>query len=84
MHIPHLIHNLAGTAGSGCQLVGYRSAAYQPRSFPMRVVSYSLAAAGISSLLLSAVIVHAVLAPVSHQVKPEVSIASWSTTVTRD
>ena len=50
----------------------------------MRVVSYSLAAAGISSLLLSAVIVHAVLAPVSHQVKPEVSIASWSTTVTRD
>jgi hypothetical protein len=50
----------------------------------MRMISYSLAAAGLSSLLLSAVIVHAVLAPVSHQVKPKIGLADWSTSVTRE
>jgi hypothetical protein len=50
----------------------------------MRVVGFSLAAAGLSSLFLSAILVYAVLAPVGYHAKPEMGISGWSTTVTRD
>jgi hypothetical protein len=49
----------------------------------MRLVGISLAAAGLSSLLLSAAIVHAVVSPVSHDAKPEMRIGAWKTTVVR-
>ena len=54
----------------------------------MRFVGISLAAAGLSSLLLSAVIVHAVVAPVSHRapfgMQPDMRIGAWETTVVRE
>ena len=48
----------------------------------MRFVGISLAAIGLSSLLLSAVVATAVLAPVRHQGKAV--IGEWTTTVNKD
>jgi len=50
----------------------------------MRYVGVSLAVIGLSSLFLSAVLVHAVLAPVGHQTKPQTVMSGWTTTVTRE
>lgn len=49
----------------------------------MRIVGFSLAAAGLSSLVVSFVIAHAVLAPVPHKEKPDIHPSGWTTTVTR-
>jgi hypothetical protein len=49
----------------------------------MRIVGISLAAAGLASLGLSAVVAQAVLAPI-HPGKTEIVTPVWNTTVTRD
>jgi hypothetical protein len=53
-----------------------------PEEPPMRFVGISLTAIGLSSLLLSAVVATAVLAPVPHQAKA--LIGEWTTTVSKD
>jgi hypothetical protein len=53
-----------------------------PRKLAMRVVGISLAAAGLSSLFLSAVLVYAALTPVGSHAKPETRMAGWLATVT--
>jgi len=50
----------------------------------MRFVGISLAAVGLSSLFLSVLVVHAILAPVSHHIEHRAQIGAWTTTVTRD
>ena len=50
----------------------------------MRIVGVSLAVVGLSSLFLSAVLLHAVLTPVGHQAKPQTAMSGWTTTVTRE
>jgi hypothetical protein len=47
----------------------------------MRIVGISLAAVGLSSLLLSVVVVNAVLVPIPHPEKQRVEIGEWTTTV---
>lgn len=54
------------------------------RITPMRLVGVSLAVIGLSSLFMSAVLVHAVLTPVSHQAKPQTAMSGWTTTLTRE
>jgi len=53
----------------------------------MRFIGFSLAAVGLSSLLLSAVVAHAVLAPLPQnatKTKTEVVTPVWNTTLTHD
>jgi hypothetical protein len=47
----------------------------------MRIVGISLAAVGLSSLLLAVVVASAVLVPISHLEKHHVEIGNWTTTV---
>jgi hypothetical protein len=50
----------------------------------MRFIGMLLAAVGVSSLALTAVVANAVFAHVPHNEKPAASIGQWVTTVTRD
>ena len=50
----------------------------------MRFVGISLAAVGLFSLMLSAVIANAVLGPVHQHGKPAVVVGEWTTTVVRE
>jgi hypothetical protein len=50
----------------------------------MRFVGMLLAAVGLSSLALTAVVANAVFAPVPHKEKSAAAIGQWVTTVTRD
>jgi hypothetical protein len=55
-----------------------------PEEAKMRFVGMLLAAVGLSSLALTAVVANAVFAPVPHKEKSAAVIGQWVTTVTRD